>query len=234
MKKIARNMLMSFDTCERLEKEIGDDVWEITWDSKSINDQELATSIWVKNKRISRLAYPEWFDAIKMKATKTSTSQTLTGKDLYKMIQATCGMEDFFNLIREDDIEFNLIREQEQREIEMGDDQRPGHYELYGPDPLTPQGKSKSNIKISKAQWLKIGQIAGWEIPTDSKPTDSKPLPKEKQAPSWIHEIINPPSRGKMHRCKFCWTEVDKTDNGFKPFSQPYPHSDNCPYKESF
>lgn len=109
-------------------------------------------------------------------------------------------------------------------------------------------------IKISKAQWLRIGQAAGWSLPEDVDAIRAKRFYDEdtqhpelarkreehqrqhKQRSDIIrnHEIINPPTRGKMHRCKFCWTEVDKTDNGFKPFEQPYPHSNDCPYKEAF
>lgn len=48
--------------------------------------------------------------------------------------------------------------------------------------------------------------------------------------PSYVHEIYNPPSRGKMHRCKQCWQRVDTTDNGFKDASTPYPHAADCPY----
>ena len=47
-------------------------------------------------------------------------------------------------------------------------------------------------------------------------------------------EVINPPSRGRMHRCKQCWTKASKIDNGFIPANQPYPHADSCPSKGAF
>lgn len=43
-------------------------------------------------------------------------------------------------------------------------------------------------------------------------------------------EKYNSPTKGKMHRC-WCWTEWkenEKIDNGFKPVTEPYPHSENC------
>lgn len=40
-------------------------------------------------------------------------------------------------------------------------------------------------------------------------------------------EKYNNPTHGKLHRC-WCWVESDLSDNGFKPVTEDYPHSENC------
>lgn len=109
-------------------------------------------------------------------------------------------------------------------------------------------------IKLSKSQWLRIGQSAGWQLPDnyqsirsqrfverDTNHTELANAEAEQQMQHKLkqditrnHEIINPPTRGKMHRCKFCWTDVSQIDNGFIPFDKAYPHDKNCPYKDKF
>ena len=36
----------------------------------------------------------------------------------------------------------------------------------------------------------------------------------------------------KLHRCPVCWSEGDRTDNGFVPADQPLVHAQGCPEAE--
>ena len=169
MKRIANftNMIMSFNSCERFDREKDaqgqTDVWEITWNHAAEKDDRLFQNIWNKNKN-EAVATAEWYDAIGMKATSLmpNSDVTLTGMQLYQKILQTCGTQAFYNLMAEENIEYNIARETETREREMGDDQMPGHYELYGPDPIQPQAKAKRKVIISKAKWEEIGKSTGW------------------------------------------------------------------------
>jgi len=81
-------------------------------------------------------------------------------------------------------------------------------------------------IKISKSQWIDAGIKGGWMKEAEVSYSD---IVRN-------HEIVNLPTRGRLHRCKACWERVDKMDNGFKSMlmDKSYPHAEDCLYKGSF
>ena len=54
-----------------------------------------------------------------------------------------------------------------------------------------------------------------------------------------VHEFYKTIRDGeyiKTHRCKVCWPDVTKVDNGFLPVEEypKYPHSRWCPFRGKF
>jgi DNA-directed RNA polymerase subunit M/transcription elongation factor TFIIS len=115
------------------------------------------------------------------------------------------------------------------------------------------EAKRKETLKsqtISNVQGNRIAQVipadgfadggdqyTNEELELMQKPTvHNSNSPTESNILANAHEIINIPSRGKMHRCKFCWKDVDITDNGFKPYDgiSKYPHARDCQWQGKF
>ena len=84
------------------------------------------------------------------------------------------------------------------------------------------------------AETLKVAGLSGDNNPITPYEGSWAETERKRNDTVYAQEKFYAPTRGQMHRCRFCWMEVDKTDNGFKPAGKSYPHAAGCPHIGKF
>lgn len=136
----SRDFLFDVDSFEFVESEKyanGREVWSLTYDYNKLRDNSLFTKLEMQF-RYGSIEYAiALLKECDFKGLNIQIQQPLSIEQIAQKIYSD--IEGFFNVIKESDEVYDTERQIERRDMDMIDDQRPGHYETDGPDYPTQQ-----------------------------------------------------------------------------------------------
>lgn len=136
-----RYMFVDASTLEFIEceKDIveGQNALVVSYDNNLLDDQELYTNL-ISNKPGRAVDIAIWLKECGVSAKDSKTLQDIPLENFAQLIMGN-DFATFWDSIASSNDLYNSARESELRDRDYIDDQRPGAYELYGPDPQTPQ-----------------------------------------------------------------------------------------------
>lgn len=135
-----RNFLLDLDNWGLIESHRDIDkqsanTWDVVYSNALLNDNAFLTT------------NPKFVDILKhanFSAYNVKTEENIDASKLAQLVLNVGDERDFWVLVNQNESIYATERSIEKRDVEMGDDQRPGHYEMYGSDELRPQADAKS------------------------------------------------------------------------------------------